>query len=102
IKVDYLRLAQHDPSKRPDDLTPLFQRGKYDAYILRDIASDAFRPDELAALAHVVQQGAGLIMLGGYHTFGPGGYGSTPLANVLPIEMSHLERQQYGDPIQTD
>ena len=26
-------------------------------------------------------------MLGGFHSFGPGGYAETPLANVLPVEM---------------
>ena len=77
-------------------------RGKYDVYILGDVDSSAFRPDELATLAQSVREGAGLLMLGGFHSFGPGGYYATPLADLLPIEMTSLERQNYGEPIRTD
>ena len=35
-------------------------------------------------------------MLGGFHSFGPGGYGETGLAKVLPVEMEHNERQPVG------
>ncbi len=60
------------------------------------------KPEELAALAKVVEQGAGLAMLGGFHTFGPGGYADTPLAAVLPVAMERTERQRLGDPIRND
>ncbi|MCX6618884.1 MAG: glutamine amidotransferase, partial [Acidobacteria bacterium] len=45
---------------------------------------------------------AGLIMLGGFHSFGPGGYANTPLASVLPVEMTRLERQNLGEPLRED
>jgi hypothetical protein len=63
----------------------------------------------LQAIKQAVEQGAGLIMLGGFHSFGPGGYGDTPLADVLPVEMSPNEAQmgdaidlgaQYQQPLQ--
>ena len=54
-----------------------------DVYILGDIDSAAFRPEELKQLADVVSNGAGLVMLGGFHSFGPGGYDRTALAKVL-------------------
>ena len=41
-------------------------------------------------------------MLGGFSTFGPGGYDQTALADVLPIKMSRFERQKLGDPIRRD
>ena len=41
-------------------------------------------------------------MLGGFHTYGPGGYCDTPLADVLPVEMDRLERQQLDGPIRED
>ena len=50
-------------------------------------------------LAEAVNHGAGLIMLGGFHSFGPGGYGETPLADVLPVVMDRLERQSFDEPI---
>ena len=34
-----------------------------------------------------VRAGAGLVMLGGYHSLGPGGYAGTPLAAALPVEL---------------
>ncbi len=100
IKVDYVRLPPPDPLKpRALDLKPFFARGKYDVYLIGDVDSTWFRPDELAALAGVVQQGAGLLMLGGLHTFAPGGYTDTPLAHLLPIVMNDLDRNRYGEPI---
>jgi hypothetical protein len=102
IKVKYVHLAERDPKNRTLDLKPLLARGKYDVYILGDVDSAAFRPDELKLLAQSVRQGAGLLMLGGFHAYGPGGYYATPLADLLPIEMNDLERQHYGEPIRTD
>jgi hypothetical protein len=37
-------------------------------------------------------------MLGGYQSFGPGGYHGTPLRDVLPIVMGRFERQEL-DPL---
>jgi uncharacterized membrane protein len=102
IKVKYVRLAERDPRRRTLDLKPLLARGKYDVYILGDVDSSSFTPDELAMLAQSVRQGAGLLMLGGFHSFGPGGYFATPLADLLPIEMNSLERQNYGEPVRSD
>ena len=45
-----------------------------------------------------MERGKGLIALGGYHSFGPGGYRNTPLRDVLPIEMDRLARQDFGRP----
>jgi uncharacterized membrane protein len=99
IKVDYLRLDARDRAAHPLDLRPLFEHGVYDAYLLGDIDSSVFKPDELLALADAVRHGAGMIMLGGFRTFGPGGYGATPLADLLPINMTALERLRPDDPL---
>ncbi len=98
IKVDFVRLDPRDPTQRPVDLIERFQRGKYDVYVIGDVDASQFTPEELQALADVVKQGAGLVMLGGFHTFGPGGYASTPLADVLPVAMDPRERQRAGRP----
>jgi len=99
IHVDYVRIDPRRPEDRPSDLASRFQPGKYAVYILGDLDSSAFQGDELAQLAHAVSAGAGLIMLGGYQSFGPGGYAETPLADVLPVTMSRLERQRPDEPI---
>jgi len=49
-----------------------------------------------------VNKGAGLIMLGGLHSFGAGRYSETPLAEVLPVVMDRLDRQNFDDPIRAD
>jgi uncharacterized membrane protein len=102
IKVDFVRLDPRDPNVRPVDLRQRFQPGKYDVYVLGDVDSSQLTADELAGLADVVKAGAGLVMLGGFHTFGPGGYAETPLAELLPVEMDPRERQRLGEPIRGD
>ncbi len=101
IKIDYRRLDRSAESQ-PTDLAEWFKPGKYDVYILGDVDSSAFRRDDLAALAECVSRGAGLIMLGGFQSFGPGGYGATPLARVIPVGMDRFERQQADEPVRGD
>ncbi|MEN6458704.1 MAG: hypothetical protein ABFC63_07215 [Thermoguttaceae bacterium] len=102
IKVDYVRLDPRDRRSRPADFADRFKPGKYDVYILGDVDSTAFTDDELTRLADCVNRGAGLIMLGGFQTFGPGGYMNSPLSKVLPVGMDRLERQQPDEPVRTD
>ena len=79
INVDYLYLNARKPQTKPSDLAERFKPGKYNVYILGDLDSKAFTTEELTALRTAVEKGAGLIMLGGLHSFGAGGYGSDPL-----------------------
>lgn len=102
VKLDLVRLDAQRPETRPKDLDDWFKPGKYDVYILGDVDSDAFTPEQLKALSEAVRRGAGLIMLGGFHSFGPGGYQKTALADALPIEMGALERQRFGEPVAAD
>jgi hypothetical protein len=104
IKVDYVRLDARHPENRPKDidLAKCFQPGKYDAYILGELDSTVFHDNELKDLAAAVAKGAGLIMLGGFYSFGPGGYADTPLANVLPVVMDRLDRQNLDEAIRSD
>ncbi len=102
IRVDLRNLNLAAPQTRPQDLAELFQPGKCDVYILGDIDSTAFTREEMTALAEAVGKGAGLMMLGGVHSFGAGGYWDTPLAEVMPVQMDRLERQPPDGPIRTD
>ena len=90
------------PQTRPPGMSDWFKPGKFDVYILGDLDSAAFRREELTELADAVFKGAGLIMLGGTHSFGPGGYSETELAKVLPVTMDRFERQVLGDPPNAD
>ena len=102
INVDYVRLVPGAPRTGISNLAQRLKPGSYEVYILGDLDSDAFEPGELEDLAQSVDRGAGLIMLGGYHSFGPGGYSETPLADVLPVVTNRLQRQRFGDPIRKD
>jgi hypothetical protein len=102
INVDYIRIDPRDPANRPVDLAERLKPGKYEVYIIGDVDSSVFKGDELKMLAQAVERGAGLIMLGGFHTFGAGGYFNTPLSNVLPIVMDRLDRQNPDEPIRGD
>lgn len=102
IHVDYRRFDPERAETRPGDADQFFRPGKYDVFILGDIDSAAFSNAEWGALRDRVEQGAGLIMLGGGHSFGPGGYATTPLADVLPVEMHANERQQKDTPFPPD
>lgn len=102
VRVEYHWIDAQAPATRPPELGDAFRPGKFDVYILGDLDSSVFEPAELAELAKTVKAGAGLIMLGGFHSFGPGGYQATPLAEVLPVQMGALERQQFDEPIAAD
>ncbi|MGH7137737.1 MAG: glutamine amidotransferase, partial [Pirellulales bacterium] len=102
IKVDFLYFRADKPETRPADLSDRLQPGKYDVYIIGDLDSIAFKPEELASLATAIERGAGFMMLGGLHSFGAGGYGDTPLAPILPIEFDRLERQNFDEKVRED
>lgn len=104
IQVDFLRMDAQDARTRPPDLEERLIAGPdaYDVFILGDLDSSAFKPEELGQLAETVKAGAGLIMLGGFHSFGPGGYQETALADVLPIKFGPKERQSFSQDIASD
>ena len=64
-----------------------FEPGKYDAYLLGDVPASALGAANVKLLAERITEGAGLMMLGGPRSFGPGGWSSTPIAPFLPVEM---------------
>ncbi len=99
IDVEFQWLASRLRKDWPvKSLSDAFDAGNYDVYILGDCDSAALGEQNLDRLAAEVERGKGLIALGGYHSFDPGGYQRTPLADVLPIEMDRLARQDFGQP----
>ena len=102
IKVDFEWIDHRLRKKWPIDLAERFRPGKYDVYIIGDLDSKAFRPEDLQALRQDVERGAGLIMLGGFHSFWSGGYQDTALRDILPLEVGELDkfdRQNFDEPI---
>lgn len=102
INVDRVLLNPAAKETRPGDFSARFKPGKYDVYMLGNVDAAAFTKEELEDLKAAVSKGAGLIMLGGLRSFGPGGYAETPLADVLPITMGRFERQTAEAPTPKD
>ncbi len=87
-----------------------FKKDQYDVYIIGDVPASVFNnsgDDLLRQLALRVHDGAGLLMTGGLHNFGAGGYATTPLATILPVKMDSadlipLDQDQPDDHINTE
>ncbi|MBI3724895.1 VWA domain-containing protein, partial [bacterium] len=64
----------------------------YDAIILDDVPRDAFSQAQLEAIEFAVaNEGIGLVMLGGEHSFGCGDWRDTPVEKALPVDMDIKE-----------
>jgi hypothetical protein len=61
--------------------------------ILGDIPADRFSRGQLDRLKKFVADGGALLMLGGFNTLGPGGYGSTPIDDILPVDVKEADPQ---------
>ncbi|MCI0491714.1 MAG: glutamine amidotransferase [Planctomycetes bacterium] len=94
------RLFNYQPTNV--DLSEAIRDGKYDVVILDDVDAQALTIASWQALADRVRNGTGLMMLGGYHSFGPGGFRDSPLADVLPINIGPAQRQNFGEPLRED
>jgi len=66
-----------------------FEPGRYDVYVIGDVSADQLGEETLQMLAQRVRDGSGLLMLGGYHTFSAGGYGVSPLRDLIPIKLTN-------------
>jgi uncharacterized membrane protein len=63
---------------------------KFDVVILGDIARAEFTDEQLQILKDFVSGGGGLVAIGGYHAYGPGGYAESPVADLLPVKIHGL------------
>ena len=95
------RLLNYQPAE-VDLREAVAQREDFDVMILDDVDARALSLASWQALAELVRGGAGLMMTGGYHSFGPGGFRETPLADVLPIDIGPAQRQNFDEPLRTD
>ncbi len=102
IELDFVTISPNSRKNWPETkYEALFKDPSYDVFIIGDLDSRALHDPatytkSLDALAEAVYGGKGLLMLGGYHSFGAGLYHQTPLADVLPINMKPDERQDFG------
>ena len=96
VQLDFQPVQLGDFRNRNEIDRSWFEPGKYDAYIIGDVPAAAFDTQTLLALARRVDDGAGLMMIGGRRSFGAGGWGTTPLADILPVQMDPSEFDPNG------
>jgi uncharacterized membrane protein len=96
VQLDFQPVELGDFRRRTEIDHSWFEPGKYDAYIIGDVPASAFDTQTLLALARRVDDGAGLMMIGGRRSFGAGGWGTTPLADILPVQMDPSEFDPNG------
>ena len=79
------------PAEMPPELIEL-QRS--DVLILSNVSADILSSEQLQNIESYVRDlGHGLVVIGGYHAYGPGGYTDTTLERVLPVEMTPREQK---------
>ncbi len=71
---------------------------QFDVFIFGDLDSSYIRPEQQRLFVQRVREGAGLVMLGGYHSLGPGGYAGTPVGEILPVLLGDRDVGQVTDP----
>ena len=70
---------------------------KFDVFIIGDLDSSYIRAAQQELIVKRIRDGAGLVMLGGYHSMGPGGYADVPLGEILPVSLGSRDVGQFTD-----
>ncbi|RPI59628.1 MAG: hypothetical protein EHM48_08600, partial [Planctomycetaceae bacterium] len=70
----------------------------FDVIILGDVDRSFLTPAQMARMKKFVNDGGGLIMLGGHNSFGPGGYADTDIEQVLPVIVGGKSQPQESVP----
>ncbi len=83
------------PEAVPADLAAL---ASYDSVVLVDVPRTRLSDAQMAAMqAYVRDLGRGLVMVGGPHTYGAGGFQKTALEESLPVDMGVRNKEKQPD-----
>jgi uncharacterized membrane protein len=70
----------------------------YRSIILGSVEAASFTPEQLRMLADFVnKRGGGLLMLGGRRAFAEGGWGGTPVGEVLPVVIENATGKYFSE-----
>src|SRR5207302_11166322 len=87
----------------PDELVSGFPKTReelfsYRAIILGSVEAASFSPEQLRMIADFVsKRGGGLLMLGGRRSFAEGGWGGTPVGEVLPVIIENSSAKYFSE-----
>ena len=90
----------------PDELIGGFPKTReelfaYRGLILGSVEAASFTPEQLRMIADFVnKRGGGLLMLGGRRSFAEGGWGGTPVGEVLPVVIENASNKYFSEPFQ--
>ncbi len=76
--------------------------GEASLFVLSDYSSSNFSEDEMIELCDCIKNGAGVLMIGGWSTYHGlnGNWDTTPLAELLPVEISPIDdRKNCPQPV---
>ncbi len=59
----------------------------FDVFLIGDLSATHLPPATMQLIQQRVRAGAGLLMMGGYHSLGPGGYAGTAIEELLPVYL---------------
>ena len=88
--TDEVHATQNELALIPFPVEELFTEHlpSFDAIVLQDFDAQPYGLEKyLPNIERYVRGGGGLVMVGGQNAFVAGGYASTPLARVLPVEL---------------
>src|SRR4051812_6700175 len=87
----------------PDELIGGFPKTReelfsYRGLILGSVEAASFSPEQLRMIADFVnKRGGGLLMLGGRRAFAEGGWGGTPVGEVLPVIIENSNTKYFSE-----
>ena len=87
----------------PDELIGGFPKTReelfqYRGLILGSVEAASFTPEQLRMIADFVnKRGGGLLMLGGRRSFAEGGWGGTPVGDVLPVVLESANPKYFSE-----
>lgn len=99
LELEYVWVRRDRANRWPVELGNLLEENRFDIFVLGDLHADALGTEQLQQITDRVGEGAGLLVIGGFQTLGPGGYADSPLASVMPVTMdASLARPPTADP----
>jgi uncharacterized membrane protein len=69
---------------------------RFDVFMIGDLDSSYLPATHQERISQRVRDGAGLLMTGGYHALGPGGYQQTPIEKLLPVFVGNRQIGQIS------
>ena len=98
MQVDFRWISASRRERWPVDLTRDLALD-HDVFLIGDLDAAAVRPVDLEKIRERVNQGAGIGLLGGFHSFEAGGWAGSALGPLVPFEPDRLGRQPFDEPV---